>query len=166
MRALPQVAPSLRLSIALGVLLFAPPPPRAVADEGFWTPDRFPRQLVKDRYGVELGDALLDRAARAAVLGRRGYPSPGGASEHSLDRSPCQDPAQPRRPIFGRPRTDISGRCRGLCPATGELGASGAAVAASSSRARARQAGYRAPAWIQASRRAMSDAGRQARGAG
>ena len=42
-------------------------PGPAHGDEGLWTPDHFPRQLVKERYGVEIGDAIVDRAIHAVV---------------------------------------------------------------------------------------------------
>ena len=75
---------SVSLSVLLSFLVLGWAPPRAGADEGFWTPDRFPKKVVKDRYGVELSDAILDRAAQAAVR----FSSDGGSgalvSPHGL----------------------------------------------------------------------------------
>jgi hypothetical protein len=56
----------MRTATAMLLLLVLAPIP-ARADEGFWTFDRFPRQLVKTRYGVEVSDAVLRRAAFAAA---------------------------------------------------------------------------------------------------
>jgi hypothetical protein len=39
----------------------------AVADEGMWTFDNFPRDLVRQRYGVEIDAAWLDRVRRGTV---------------------------------------------------------------------------------------------------
>jgi len=39
----------------------------AIADEGMWTLDNFPSQLVQETYGVEIDDAWLDRVQRATV---------------------------------------------------------------------------------------------------
>jgi hypothetical protein len=39
----------------------------AAADEGMWTFDNFPSALVRDRYGVEIGDEWLDRARLGTV---------------------------------------------------------------------------------------------------
>jgi hypothetical protein len=76
--------PPVVLPLALAGLVLGAALPRAGADEGFWTPDGFPRKLVKDRYGVELSDALLHRAARAAIR----FSSDGGSgalvSPHGL----------------------------------------------------------------------------------
>src|SRR5688572_32054192 len=37
------------------------------ADEGMWTFDNFPSALVRERYGVEIDDAWLERVRRATV---------------------------------------------------------------------------------------------------
>ncbi len=39
----------------------------ALADEGMWTFDNFPNELVSERYGVEIDDAWLERVRRATV---------------------------------------------------------------------------------------------------
>src|SRR5512134_470230 len=39
----------------------------AEADEGMWTFDNFPSALVRDRYGVEIDQAWLDRVRRGVV---------------------------------------------------------------------------------------------------
>ena len=39
----------------------------ALADEGMWTFDNFPRALVRERYGVEIDDAWLERVRRGTV---------------------------------------------------------------------------------------------------
>ncbi len=39
----------------------------AFADEGMWTLDNFPSQIVQEKYGVEIDDAWLDRVQRATV---------------------------------------------------------------------------------------------------
>ena len=39
----------------------------AVADEGMWTLDNFPSQIVQEKYGVEIDDAWLDKVQRATV---------------------------------------------------------------------------------------------------
>ena len=41
--------------------------PVAIADEGMWTLDNFPSQLVLEEYGVEIDDAWLDHVQRATV---------------------------------------------------------------------------------------------------
>jgi Peptidase S46 len=48
-------------------------PGLATADEGFWTASHFPTERVKERYGVQVDDAVLSRAVRATVrLNRTG----------------------------------------------------------------------------------------------
>ena len=37
----------------------------AVADEGMWTFDNFPKATVKQKYGVDIGDSWLDRLQRS-----------------------------------------------------------------------------------------------------
>ena len=37
----------------------------AVADEGMWTFDNFPKATVKQKYGVDINDAWLDRVQRS-----------------------------------------------------------------------------------------------------
>jgi hypothetical protein len=59
--------PPLVLPVVMSGLVLGWAPPRTAAEEGFWTPDSVPRKVVKDRYGIELGEALIDRAAHAAV---------------------------------------------------------------------------------------------------
>lgn len=39
----------------------------AIADEGMWTLDNFPSQLVQDKFGVEIDDAWLERVQHATV---------------------------------------------------------------------------------------------------
>jgi hypothetical protein len=51
------------LTVAAMVLLAG----TARADEGFWTFDHFPRQRVRQRYGVEVDDQVLAHVARAAI---------------------------------------------------------------------------------------------------
>lgn len=38
-----------------------------LADEGMWTFNQFPRELVKQRYGVDVSDVFLDQLARSSV---------------------------------------------------------------------------------------------------
>lgn len=56
-RALPPILTLLALCAARG----------AVADEGMWTFDNFPATVVRERYGVAIDQAWLDRARRATV---------------------------------------------------------------------------------------------------
>jgi hypothetical protein len=70
----------MRLGCLICVVAVAWPGP-ALADEGFWTIDRFPRQKVKERYGVEVDEKVLQRVAGATVLFRTGaaaFVSPKG----------------------------------------------------------------------------------------
>ena len=39
----------------------------ALAEEGMWTFDNFPREAVKSRYGVDIGQDWLDRVRRSTV---------------------------------------------------------------------------------------------------
>jgi len=61
-----RIAPLLRITLpALAGLLLASAP--ALADEGMWTYDNFPKTAVKERYGVEITDAWLKHVMLSSV---------------------------------------------------------------------------------------------------
>jgi hypothetical protein len=70
-----------RHAALLPLLLLAVALP-ARADEGMWTFDNFPRATVRERYGVDIDPAWLDRTRRATVRLEGGctgsFASPGG----------------------------------------------------------------------------------------
>jgi hypothetical protein len=66
------------LGLALAVGLLAAP---LLADEGMWTLNNFPKQLVKERYGFEPSDAWLDHVRLASVR----YNNGGSGSFVSAD---------------------------------------------------------------------------------
>jgi hypothetical protein len=60
--------PKTLLRVLLPVLLLASPAPRlAQAEEGMWTFDNFPAALVRERLGVEITPAWLDRVRLSTV---------------------------------------------------------------------------------------------------
>jgi hypothetical protein len=60
--------PKTLLRTLLPVLLIALPAPRlAQADEGMWTFDNFPAALVRERLGVEITPAWLERVRLSTV---------------------------------------------------------------------------------------------------
>jgi len=54
-----------KMPILAAILLLAAAP--ALADEGMWTFDNFPRQAVRERYGIDVRQDWLDRVRQATV---------------------------------------------------------------------------------------------------
>ncbi|MFO1355508.1 MAG: S46 family peptidase [Gammaproteobacteria bacterium] len=54
-----------KMPILAAILLLAAGP--ALADEGMWTFDNFPRQAVRERYGIDVRQDWLDRVRQATV---------------------------------------------------------------------------------------------------
>jgi hypothetical protein len=65
LRAAVSATASLAVFAAAAVLVAAPTGARA--DEGMWTFDNFPIQMVNDKYGTHIDQAWLDRVRNAAV---------------------------------------------------------------------------------------------------
>ncbi|HEY3515841.1 MAG TPA: S46 family peptidase, partial [Gammaproteobacteria bacterium] len=53
------------ISFAAGIVVLAAS--TAAADEGMWTFDNFPSDLVRERYGVRIDDAWLERVRLGTV---------------------------------------------------------------------------------------------------
>lgn len=93
------------LAAALACVLATPRP--AWAEEGMWTFDNFPREAVRSRYGVSIGQDWLDRVRRATVRLEGGCSasivSPSGlvlTNEHCV-RDCLQRLSTPSRDIAG-----------------------------------------------------------------
>jgi hypothetical protein len=61
------VSATASIAAAAGVLAMMATPTPARADEGMWTFDNFPIQMVNDKYGTRIEQAWLDRVRNAAV---------------------------------------------------------------------------------------------------
>ncbi len=76
-----------------------------LADEGMWTFDNFPRQLVKSRYGADIGPEWLDRVRLATVRIEGGctgsFVSPKGLvlTNHHCVRECLQQLSSPARDV-------------------------------------------------------------------
>ena len=61
------VSATASIAAVAGVLALMATPSTARADEGMWTFDNFPIQMVNDKYGTRIDQAWLDRVRNAAV---------------------------------------------------------------------------------------------------
>ncbi|MGV8929814.1 MAG: S46 family peptidase [Brevundimonas sp.] len=61
------VSATASIAAVAGVLALMATPTSARADEGMWTFDNFPIQMVNDKYGTHIDQAWLDRVRNAAV---------------------------------------------------------------------------------------------------